>query len=121
MSNNFVVGYAVGTAMRNSENKKGYCLGVEKNFDSLTATVEQKQEYAECVGLLHPNEMTGSEILAWKIIIFAGLGSAIFAFWRFKDDLIEAVIFSLVALLGVPIVLMLIGLGIKVIHWAVTA
>jgi ABC-type spermidine/putrescine transport system permease subunit I len=56
------------------------------SYQDTTATVEQKREYAECVGLLYPHQLTGSAILALKFWIICALVSIPVGVWLGWED-----------------------------------
>ena len=54
--------------------KKANCEFLENSFNNATASVEQKQLYAECIQMLHPIHTT-NDILILKGLIILGLVS----------------------------------------------
>ena len=87
--------------------KAAQCVGVMDGFTHSTATVEQRQQYAECVGLLYPKDAIGPS--AAEVLLMAGLLVAIFGVIYARHEgtvgmaalgVFWAGIFSVVASLG---------------------
>lgn len=55
--------------------KAAQCVGVIDGFTHSTATVEQRQEYAECVGLLYPSADAISPAAVGLLLITVLLGA----------------------------------------------
>lgn len=55
-------------------------------YEHETATTEQAQSYAECVRLIHPNEMTSGSVIAIKVIIVCAILGAAFGVWKGRQD-----------------------------------
>ena len=55
--------------------KAAPCVGVMDGFTHSTATVEQRQQYAECVGLLYPSADAISPAAVGVLLITALLGA----------------------------------------------
>ena len=55
--------------------KAANCVGTMDGFKHSTATVEQRQEYAECVGLLYPSADAISPAAVGVLLITALLGA----------------------------------------------
>lgn len=69
------------------EAKVTACRASVKGYQHNTATVQDMQQYAECVALLHPQVMTGGEMVLVKVAICVTLiGSAIGAYAASKDS-----------------------------------
>jgi hypothetical protein len=73
---------AVAAAQRAEEAKKIACEGVLQSFDPKGATVEIIKGYADCVNLLHPNDMLPSDIILIKFTLIscfiAGIAAGIY-------------------------------------------
>lgn len=57
--------------------KRAECAESMPKFAHETASVSERQVYANCVDLIHPQEMTGPEVIVAKIVIvlaFVGAG-----------------------------------------------
>lgn len=66
-------------------------------FAEAGATVEQRQAYAECVDLIYPQELAGTEWLLVKIAIVLAAISAVAGAWiggRQGDDRTEMVVYG---------------------------
>ena len=87
--------------------KAAQCVGVMDGFTHTTASVGQRQEYAECVELLYPSDDAISPAAVGVLLITVLLGAISGAFGARSDGLmgmavmgfIWAVIFPLVATL----------------------
>ena len=87
--------------------KAAQCVGVIDGFTHSTATVEQRQEYAECVGLLYPSADAISPAAVGLLLITVLLGAISGAFSVRRDGLMDmaqmgflgALMFPLVAIL----------------------
>ena len=88
--------------------KAAQCVGVIDGFTHSTASVEQRQEYAECVGLLYPSADAISPAAVGLLLITALLGAIPGAFFGARSDgligmavmgSIWALMFPLVAIL----------------------
>ena len=83
------------------------CVGTMDGFTHSTATVEQRQQYAECVGLLYPSDDAISPAAVGLLLITVLLGAISGAFGARNDGLmgmavmgfIWAVMFPMVAIL----------------------
>ena len=80
------VAISAATAANNREKaeaKTFNCTRTTESFDSKTATLEQKQKYAECVQYLHP-VMTDQDIVLYKaasvLFLVSCLGAFIYMF-----------------------------------------
>ena len=86
--------------------KAAQCVGTMDGFTHSTATVEQRQEYAECVGLLYPSDDAISPAAVGLLLITALLGAISGAFGARREGLMGmalmgffgALMFSLVAI-----------------------
>jgi hypothetical protein len=57
------------------------------SYADATATIEQRRDYAECVGLLYPHEITGSALVALKFWIICALVAIPVGAWiGWQDD-----------------------------------
>ena len=87
--------------------KAAQCVGVMDGFTHSTATVEQRQEYAECVGLLYRSADAISPAAVGLLLITVLLGAISGAFSVRRDGLMDmaqmgffgALMFPLVAIL----------------------
>ena len=86
--------------------KAAQCVGTMDGFTHSTATVEQRQQYAECVGLLYPSDDAISPAAVGLLLITALLGAISGAFGARREGLMGmalmgffgALMFSLVAI-----------------------
>ena len=63
------------------------CMKYVQGYEHDKATIVEMRQYAECVERLHPEPMTGSEVLWVKAAIIAGLLAAVLGAAKgFKDD-----------------------------------
>ena len=90
--------------------KKLACESLEQSFEPKTATIQQKQDYAECMRLLYPQEMSAGDVFALKIVLVIafigmGIGGAIGA----RDDVPTGFIFGLIGFLIAPIAAGIVG------------
>ena len=65
--------------------KAAQCVGVMDGFTHSTATVEQRQEYAKCVGLLYPSADAISPAAVGLLLITVLLGAISGAFSVRRD------------------------------------
>lgn len=91
------------------------CQAFVPNYHHAEATVEQRQAYAGCISLLHPQEVTGSGLIAIKVLVvlvFVGIG---FGLWRAKkdrhcDDWMDYAMFAFFGGVGIPFAAFLLAL-----------
>lgn len=87
------IGLAAGAAVASSSNSSGssakktyHCNQIMPKFNPKTATVEQKQDYADCVDHFYPS-MTPVDIIAAKVMIIAAFISFVIAsVYCFRED-----------------------------------
>lgn len=109
---------AASSASANSSNetklKKIKCEIYEQKFNSTTATVEQKQQYADCIQLLHPC-MTGVELLFAKFLVVLSFVFFVIGGWLgFKEErsLIFSTLIGVLSAVFVPLMLFLVVSGV---------
>ena len=98
---------AIAVIATSQARKAAQCVGTMDGFTHSTATVEQRQEYAECVGLLYPSDDAISPAAVGLLLITALLGAISGAFSVRRDGLMDmaqmgflgALMFPLVAIL----------------------
>lgn len=104
---NYVLGYATGVATQNSINegtaKTQFCKLLEKNFNANSATIEDKKEYAKCIGRIYPDPISPETILYLKIAFVLFFLTFIITSFKskespFLDRIIVAFIYGLVVL-----------------------
>lgn len=79
----FAASSAASASAARRERQKAECIvNTMPDFRHSTATVEQRQAYANCVDLVHPQAMTGSELAAAKFFVFIALVGAGIGAWR---------------------------------------
>lgn len=98
-----------------------HCKVIEKTFDPIEATTNQKQEYAECIKELYPTSIGPGIIILLKIVFVVGLMSALVGgykeYKRDYADWIGIITLSTIYGLGIP-ALICIVLGVIVgIFW----
>ena len=83
-------GAATGAAVAaaaSARARRAECVAIEATFDARTATVEQKRDYADCIGVLYPDPMTAAETVLFKIaIVLCFVGAGIGAWFGWRED-----------------------------------
>lgn len=100
------------------------CKALIGSYHAETATTSQMQEYARCVSLVYPNELSAGDITGLKIVLliaFIGLGLGL---WKAKNDswcdgLFDYAMFALIGFFALPIGLGIIGWMIYGLAWLV--
>lgn len=78
---------ASNAAKSAKEAKIHICSEFMPKFNETTATVEQKQHYAECVNLVHPAQISdGVTIFIKVLIVCAFVGLLWGAWWGYEKD-----------------------------------
>lgn len=94
------------------------CKSYMSSFDPKTATVEQMQQYAECVDLIHPKPMSHDDMIAAKFFFaLALIGMIVCGGWQlykhglrwWEDALLGALAGFFLVPIGVGIILGLIA------------
>lgn len=88
--------------------KAAQCVGTMDGFTHSTATVEQRQEYAECVGLLYPSADAISPAAVGLLLITVLLGAISGAFGARSDGLIGMAVMGFIWALMFPLVAILV-------------
>ena len=88
--------------------KAAQCIGAMDGFTHSTATVEQRQEYAECVGLLYPSADVISPPAVGLLLITVLLGAISGAFGARSDGLIGMAVMGFIWALIFPLVAILV-------------
>ena len=88
--------------------KAAQCFGGMDGFTHSTATVEQRQEYAECVGLLYPSADAISPAAVGLLLITALLGALSGAFSFRRERLMDMVQMGFLGALMFPLVAILV-------------
>ena len=91
--------------------KAAQCVGVIDGFTHSTATVEQRQQYAECVGLLYPSDDAISPAAVGVLLIAALLGAIFGALYVREEGLVDMVFVGFFGAMSFPLVLT-VGWGI---------
>ena len=70
-----IAAVSIATVANNSANKnsKKICELTMNNFNNKSSTVEQKQQYADCVKTLYPSKMSLEHVLGLKILFMIAL------------------------------------------------
>lgn len=66
--------------------KRIACMKYAPGYEHDTATVTEMRQYAECVEILHPEPMTGGEVVWVKAAIVVGLVGAVAVAWRWGRE-----------------------------------
>lgn len=100
------------------EARKVACQALMPNYQDATASVEARQIYASCVELMHPQAMSGVEVLVVKtLIVSAVIGTAIGMYVGARDDgFVGSILLGIVGMIFAPCVLALFGM----LGWGVT-
>lgn len=77
---------AAEAAQRAREAKKIACESLVVNYQHNQATVEQQQQYADCISLLHPTSCDEGYIIGLKVIIVIALIGAIIGAYKGATD-----------------------------------
>ena len=88
--------------------KAAQCVGTMDGFAHSTATVVQRQEYAECVDLLYPSGDAISPAAVGLLLISALLGAISGAFAERRDGLVSMAVMGFIWALLFPFVVMLV-------------
>ena len=95
--------------------KAAQCVGTMDGFTHATATVEQRQQYAECVGLLYPSD---DAITPGVLLIAALLGALFGAFGARSHGLMPMAVMGFIWALIFPMVATLVWLIWQAIKYA---
>ena len=98
--------------------KAAQCVGVIDGFTHSTATVEQRQQYAECVGLLYPRDDVISPAAVGLLLITVLLGAISGAFSVRSDGWGPMALMGFLWALLFPLVAMLVWLIWQAIKYA---
>lgn len=88
--------------------KAAQCVGTMDGFTHSTATVEQRQQYAECVGLLYPSADAISPAAVGLLLITALLGALFGAFGARSHGLMHMAVMGFILALIFPLVAILV-------------
>lgn len=88
--------------------KAAQCVGVMDGFTHSAATVEQRQEYAECVGLLYPSADAISPAAVGLLLVTVLLGAISGAFSVRREGLMDMAIVGVLGALMFPLVAILV-------------
>lgn len=83
----------------NTARRKAECVAGMDDFQHVTATVVQRQHYADCVRLIHPDPLSGTEAIALKVaIVVVLISAAVGSFMNFRRyEPIESSLFGFFA------------------------
>ena len=87
------------------------CVGTMDGFTHSTATVEQRQQYAECVGLLYPSDDAISPAAVGVLLIAALLGAIFGARYGRGEGMLIMATAGVLGAMSFPLVLT-VGWGI---------
>lgn len=85
--------------------KASQCVGLMDGFTHSTATVEQRQEYAECVALLYPSADAISPGAIGVLLVAVLLGAISGAFSVRRGELMDMTIVGVLGAMAFPLVL----------------
>ena len=88
--------------------KAAQCVGVIDGFTHSTATVERRQEYAECVELLYPSDDAISPAAVGLLLITVLLGALFGAFGARSHGLMYMAVMGFILALIFPMVAILV-------------
>ena len=88
--------------------KAAQCVGVMDGFTHSTATVEQRQQYAECVGLLYPSADVISPAAVLLLLVTVLLGAISGAFSVRREGLMDMAQMGFLGALMFPVVAILV-------------
>ena len=86
---------AIAVIATSQARKAAQCVGVMDGFTHSAATVEQRQDYAECVGLLYPSADAISPAAVGLLLITALLGAISGALYAREEGLADMVFVGL--------------------------
>lgn len=101
------------SASNSSSQRKELCKLTIDQFDNKTASIEQKQKYADCVDNVYPQTMSDPMIIIVKILIMCAFIGAGVGVWKARHEggAIDYIMFGIMGLVaGVVIPLLIIGL-----------
>lgn len=98
--------------------KAAQCVGVMDGFTHSTASVEQRQEYAECVELLYRSADAISPAAVGLLLITVLLGAISGAFFARRQGLIDMVLLGFFGALFFPLVAILVWVIRQAIKYA---
>jgi hypothetical protein len=124
-------GIAIGAAtsggvasQQAAEAKRIACESFVKDYEHNTATVHDRRQYAQCIQLLQPVEVSGSAALLLKVCIVCGLiGGVVWGWraWRDSGDWIVALGIWFMVTLAAGIAPFILALMAYAVAWVVTA
>ena len=105
--------------------KRIACEKFVTGFEHSTATVQQRQQYAECVQVLYPTQMGGAEILWLKAAILATfIGLIVGLRCGYKDAYdrsISMFMYGFLGAIGAPLAIGIIWFVVQCLKFLVTA
>lgn len=117
------IGQATAAQLEAARAKRIACEAMMPAYKHEGATLEQARQYAECVGVLYPAEMTDGQITAAKAVVALVLiGVVVGAIKGWKDDgeAMTAVLFALMGGVGVVIAIIFLGAFISALEFLVS-
>lgn len=78
---------SISTNISTSSNSKELaCKAIESSFNNTTASIEQKQQYAQCIDILYPIYSL-NDILVMKVLVVIAFLAFMFGFIKgYKED-----------------------------------
>lgn len=62
------------------------CKSLMNSYEAKTATIAQAREYASCVDHLYPHDMTGAEVIFYKVAIVSIILGVLVGAWMNRND-----------------------------------
>ena len=93
--------------------KLQHCNNVLSNYNNTTATVQQMQEYANCVDVVHAKELDASSVVLFKVVfVIAVVAMIVTAFKDYKQfkSIVDASLYGLLSFIMVIFSSVFIGL-----------
>ena len=77
---------STASALASKRSTEAKCNELVSGYEHTTATIEQRQSYADCIDMMHPSQMTGHEVIGLKIIIVCAFVGALVSYWKGRDS-----------------------------------
>lgn len=77
---------STASALASKRSTEAKCNELVSGYEHTTATIEQRQEYADCIDMMHPSQLTGDEVIGLKIIIVCAFVGALVSYWKGRDS-----------------------------------
>lgn len=105
--------YVAANNSSSSNTKELACKAIESSFNNTTASIEQKQQYAQCVDILYPL-YSSDDILVMKVLVIISFLAFTFGFIKGckEADLGIGLLLGAGFALGIPFILVVLYSGI---------